>query len=475
MSARGEVIDLPVDQWGSVQPPMALEAEQMVLGAAMAFPELMDELRWLEPAHFAASANRRVWEVMRAAVEAGRIADPVTLKPAASEPDIAAAGGVRYIAQLASCAVGRTNALEYARMVFDMYERREVIAVADRMIEQARRGDIERTARHIVAEAEEAFAGFTVSEVDGPRAFVGAVDAAVAAVEKAWRGEGPVGIQTRLADIDDATGGLFPGDLTVLAGATSMGKTALANTICEAVARNGTPVLVFSLEMPSEQLALREVAAGSGVPVPAMRAGRVTPDDMASIVTAGQAARKLPIWVDDRSGLGLAMIVATTKRMMRREGVRLVVVDYLQLVTPSDRYAGQRTNEVSAIARGLKEMARGLNIPVLALSQLSRGLNVRENKRPTLSDLRESGEIEQAADNVWAVYREAYYLKNAEPRKKEREGNEAFTERLVQWQTDVDSCRNEAELILLKQRQGSTDKVTLHFDGKRMRFGNRER
>ncbi len=475
MTARGQIVEWPSAGWGIVQPPVVLEAEQAVLGAALAFPDIIDDLGWLEPIHFAAPANRRIWEIMRAAVEAGRRVDPVTLKPAAVEPVIDAAGGIAYIAQLASSAVGRVNAGEYARLVFDMHERRAVIAIGQRMIAEAAGGAIERTAREIIAEAEEAFTSFDASDIDGPRPFDRTVDEAVAAVQSTWKGEGPMGVATGLADVDELTGGLFPGDLTVLAGATSMGKSAFATTVAHNVARVGTPVLLFALEMSRAQIALREIAAATGLPVPAMRAGRLTEADMAAIVAAGQDVRRLPVWIDHRAGLRLPMIASTAKVLIRKAGIKLVIVDYLQLVAAGEDYRGNRAQEVAEIARGLKVMARSLDVPVLALSQLSRGLEARDNKRPVLADLKESGEIENAADNVWAVYREHYYLKQAEPKQKERESATDFTLRVADWQERVDACRNDAELILLKQRNGTQDKIDLHFDGKRMRFGNRAR
>jgi len=458
------------------QPPMELQAEQAVIGAVFAFPDVLDDLRFLLPEHFASEPYGRVWEIILALAEGGRIPDPINVNQTArTDPVLIDAGGQDLIAQLASAAVGRINAGEYARLIVDMFERRRILEIADAAVNRVFQGVVAGSAREVMASVEEAFAEFETTGLEGPRPMSDAMDCAVADIERAWRGDGPVGLQTGLIDLDALIGGLFAPDLTVIGGATSMGKTALANSIVAAVAATGTPCLVFSLEMGAEQLAMREVAARTGLPVPAMRGGRLTEQDMTDVITASRDSRGLPIWIDDRPSIGLPMIGATAKRLIRKEGIGLVVVDYLQLVQPPDRYGGNRTQEVSEIARGLKNMAKILKVPVIALSQLSRASATRENKRPILSDFRESGEIEQAADNMWGVYREAYYLKQAEPRRQERESAEDFTLRLDEWLSRMEAVKFDAEVMVLKQRQGDIGKVNLFFDGPRMRFGNRAR
>ncbi len=298
------------------------------------------------------------------------------------------------------------------------------------------------------------------------------MDETMGLVDKTARGEGPTGLKTGLVDLDKVIGGLFAGELVILAGATSMGKTALAKQIAATVAQAGTPVLYHSLEMDGKQLAMRDMAAQAGVPLPAMRSGRLTDADLDAAMEAGTRRRALPILIDSRAGLDVGRLYAQARQTVARQNIGLIVVDYLQLLSPGQRYAGNRAAEVGEVSRALKRTARDLQVPVLAMSQLSRQVDSRDDNRPRLSDMRESGTIEQDADAVWLIYREEYYLKRKAPERGGFKSDSAYEEANASHQAKVDAARNKAELMVAKQRNGPTGTVKLRFDGARLRFEN---
>jgi replicative DNA helicase len=311
---------------------------------------------------------------------------------------------------------------------------------------------------------------------------------AVTMAEAAFKRSGKTtGVSTGFKDLDERLGGLHASDLIVLAGRPSMGKTALATNIGfnaarsfrpgesgTAKAEDGAVVGFFSLEMSSEQLATRILAEESGVPSHDIRQGRVSNEDFDKFVQASQRLASVPFFIDDTPALTIAGLRTRARRLKRQQGLGLVIVDYLQLLRGAGESGGfeNRVQEISEITRGLKALAKELNVPVLALSQLSRAVEQREDKRPMLSDLRESGSIEQDADVVMFVFREEYYLARSEPTQRPEEGVEKFGDRHDKWKERCEQVYGLAEIHVAKQRHGPVGKVTLRFDGKTTKFDN---
>jgi replicative DNA helicase len=297
-----------------------------------------------------------------------------------------------------------------------------------------------------------------------------ALDAAVALAEQVFKAGAPMGVPTGFIDLDRKLGGLHNSDLVVIAGRPSMGKTALAACILENAAARGHRAVFFSLEMSQEQLAARMIAGRTGIGTERQRAGPLVAADVVTMAEAKDELRRLPIVIDDTPAHSVAAIRTRARRLQRMGGLSLVVIDYLQLIVSGREE--NRTQEISKITRELKVMAKELQVPVIALSQLSRAVEARENKRPLLSDLRESGSIEQDADVVMFVFREHYYIERAEPMRRGDESDEKFNDRIAAWENALASTHGKAEVIVSKNRQGGLGKVELHFNDERTRFEN---
>jgi replicative DNA helicase len=297
------------------------------------------------------------------------------------------------------------------------------------------------------------------------------------------------GVSSGFTDLDKLLGGLHPSDLLILAGRPSMGKTALATNIAfnaakaykpaktpdgRTIAEDGAVVGFFSLEMSAEQLATRILAEESGISGDRIRRGDVSHEDFDKFVQASQRLSSVPLFIDDTPALSIAALRTRARRLKRQQGLDLIVVDYLQLMqgTPGARGAENRVQEISEITRGLKSVAKDLNVPVIALSQLSRAVEQREDKRPQLADLRESGSIEQDADVVMFVFREEYYLGRAEPTRRPEESDDKFNDRYGRWQERLQQVHGTGEVLIAKQRHGPIGKVTLRFDGETTKFSN---
>lgn len=456
--------------------PHNLEAEQALLGAVMfdngVFERLPDGLR---AEHFHEPFHQRLFEVIEAAVRKGVLAEPTLLHDRLSaDPAYVEFGGLRYLADLLDMAPPGANAPDYARSVVEHARRRELVRLGGEMIVAAKDPDLssQETAEEVegaiyrIMETGQAARGVvTFSE-----ALAGALDMASAAYA---RDGGLSGLSTVLDSLDRILGGLHPSDLLILAGRPSMGKSALAANIAFRVARryawtpdpdapggrrttDGGVVMLYSLEMSAEQMAMRILAEAAGVAGDRMRRGDLNPTEFARIRDAAMEIEAAPLFIDATGGLSLSKLAARARRQKRTTGLDLIVVDYLQLMTTQGRRDANRVEVVSEITAGLKALAKELNVPVLALSQLSRQVEQREDKRPQLSDLRESGSIEQDADVVMFVYREAYYLERAEP----REG----TDEHLKWQADLEAVRHLAEVIVGKQRHGPIGTVKLGFN-----------
>ncbi len=463
--------------------PHNLEAEQALLGALMfdntVFERLSDRLRG---SHFYEPFHQRLFDAIEDHVRQGLLAEPtILMERFKQDPAFSELGGLRYLADLVDRAPPAANAPDYARLVYDLALRRDLIRIGGEIIRDA--PEPETPAADQIERAEQSL--YSLAETGKPSSgfvtFAQALAGAVQMASEAYQRDGGLaGLSTGLADLDQKLGGLYPSDLLILAGRPSMGKTALATNIAFNVARNyrweptpegrktvsGGVVAFYSLEMSAEQLAMRILADASGVSSDRLRKGEIDAVDFGKVRDAAIEIGESPLHIDATGGLSIAKLAARARRLKRMEhGLDLIVVDYLQLVTASESKQSQgRVQEVSEITMGLKALAKELSVPIIALSQLSRQVEQREDKRPQLSDLRESGSIEQDADVVMFVYRESYYLGRAEP----REG----TDEHLKWQEDMDLLRHQAEVIIGKQRHGPIGTVKLSFDEDTTRFGN---
>ena len=465
--------------------PHNIEAEQALLGAILvnndAFYRVSD---FLEPKHFFEPLHQTIYETASSLIRMGKVATPVTLKTfLPADTDIGGMTVGQYLARLAAEATTIINAQDYGRTVYDMALRRDLIGIGEDMVNVAYEAPVDFAPRAQIEDAERKLYELAESgRYDGGfQRFSQALTVAVDMAAKAFQRDGKLsGIATGLRDLDTKMGGLQPSDLIVLAGRPGMGKTALATNIAFNVARahraevqpdgtmksvNGGVVGFFSCEMSAEQLATRIIAERTGIPSSSIRRGGITEADFEKIRDYSIELQSLPFYVDETGGLSISQLTARARRLKRQKGLDLIVIDYIQLLSGSGKRGNDnRVQEVTEITTNLKALAKELNVPVIALSQLSRQVENRDDKRPQLSDLRESGSIEQDADVVMFVYREEYYLANKEPR--------AGTEEYAKWQTEMDLAHGKAEVIIGKQRHGPTGTVELHFEANVTRFGD---
>lgn len=475
------------DDGGVPHAPSNIEAEQALLGTILfdnsAYERLSDQLK---PHHFYEPFHARLFTAMEEHIRKGLLAEPIVLMERFKrDPAFEDLGGLRYLADLVDRAPPAANAADYGRVIYDLALRRDLIRIGGDMANTANT-DPEITAKDQIEAAEQQL--YTLAESGtSSTGFVGFAEALRGAIEMAAeaysRDGGLAGVSTGLIDLDQKLGGLHPSDLLILAGRPSMGKTALATNIAFHVARNyawspmpdgtrktenGGVVAFFSLEMSAEQLAMRLLAEASGVSSDRLRKGEIDASEFGRVRDAAMEIQESPLYIDATGGLSISKLAARSRRLKRQSGLDLIVVDYLQLLTTGgDGGAGRsenRVQEVSMITQGLKALAKELGVPVIALSQLSRQVENRDDKRPQLSDLRESGSIEQDADCVMFVYREAYYKSRAEPR-------EGSPEHLT-WQEEMDQIHNMAEVIIGKQRHGPIGTVKLSFNADLTKFGN---
>ena len=469
--------------------PHNFEAEQALLGAILINNDAYNRVsEFLKPEHFYDPVHGRIFAACATLIERHQIANPVTLKPLfEADESLSDAGGAKYLARLAASAVTVINAADYGRTVFDLHLRRQLIELSLEMRDQALDPDLESSGQQqIEAVEQQLFDLATTGEYEGGfRSFTDVLTSAIEIAEAAYKREGQLtGVATGFSDLDRLLGGLQRSDLVILAGRPSMGKTALATNIAYHAARvcrrenddqghvtvtDGAVVGFFSLEMSAEQLATRILSEAAGVSSDKVRKGDLSNADFQKVVEANQVLAKIPFFIDDTPALSVAQLRTRARRLKRQQSLGLVVVDYLQLLRPSStRASDNRVQEISDITRGLKALAKELDVPVLALSQLSRAVEQREDKRPQLADLRESGSIEQDADVVAFIYRPEYYLSRLEP---EEHGTEAYEK----WQARMEEVHNLAEVIIGKQRHGPTGTIKLVFEGELTRFSDHAR
>ena len=475
------------------EPPHNFEAEQALLGAILinnaAYQRVAEFLR---PEHFADPLHGKLYDSLSKLIERGQVVSAVTLKTyVEQDEDMKAAGGAPYLARLAAASVHVIDATAFGQVVHDLYLRRQLIDIGETVVNGAfGSGDVEETALSQIEVAEKKLYDLasTGQTEGGFKAFRVALTEATVAAEAAYHRVGKLtGVASGLFQLDQLLGGLHRSDLIILAGRPSMGKTALATNIAFNAARaykedivDGRPKVVdgavvgfFSLEMSSEQLATRMLAEQAEVSSEKIRKGEMISSDFDRVLAVSHELEHLNFFIDDTPALSIAALRTRARRLKRTHGLGLLVVDYLQLLAPSGRNRqDNRVQEVSEITRGLKTLAKELDVPVVALSQLSRAVEQREDKRPQLADLRESGSIEQDADVVMFVYREEYYLTRAEPTRRAEESDQKFNERHDGWRQRCEQTYGKAEVIVAKQRHGPTGIVRLSFEGQFTKFAN---
>jgi replicative DNA helicase len=465
--------------------PHNIEAEQALLGAILVNNEALYRVSdFLEARHFFEPVHQNIYEIAGSLIRVGKIANPVTLKTfLPADVDIAGLTVNQYLARLAAEATTVINAEDYGRTIYDLFIRRSLIVIGEDMVNVAFDAPVDFAPREQIEDAERRLYDLAeTGKYDGGfQRFASALTTAVDMAARAYQRDGRLsGLATGLDDLDRMMGGLQHSDLVILAGRPGMGKTALATNIAYNIARawrgdvrpdghietvNGGIIGFFSLEMSAEQLATRIISEQTDVASYRIRRGEIDPSDFDRIAAVAREMEAIPLYIDETGGLSIAQLAARARRLKRQRGLDLLVIDYLQLLQGSSRRAAEgRVQEVTEITTGLKALAKELNVPILALSQLSRQVESRDDKRPQLSDLRESGSIEQDADVVLFVFREEYYLKNKEPR--------AGTDEHFKWQTDMESVHGKAELIIGKQRHGPTGTVQLQFKADVTRFSN---
>ncbi|MCO4319762.1 replicative DNA helicase [Phyllobacterium sp. 21LDTY02-6] len=463
--------------------PNNIEAEQALLGAILvnndAFYRVSD---FLKPAHFNEPLHRKIFEVSSDMIRMGKMANPVTLKTfLPADARIGDMTVMQYLARLAAEAVTIINAEDYGRAIYDLATRRALITIGEDMVNVAYDAPVDVAPQGQIEDAERRL--FELAETGrydgGFQTFTDAVKTAVDMANAAFMRDGHLsGISTGIRALDARMGGLQPSDLIVLAGRPGMGKTSLATNIAFNIAaayepeqqadgtfkaRNGGVVGFFSLEMSSEQLATRIISEQAEISSSKIRRGEISEADFEKLVACSQHMQKVPLYIDETGGISIAQLAARARRLKRQRGLDVLVIDYIQLMQGSSKRASEnRVQEITEITTGLKALGKELNTPIIALSQLSRQVENREDKHPQLSDLRESGSIEQDADVVLFVYRDEYYIKNKEPK--------AGTEEHFKWQAELSDAAGKAEVIIAKQRHGPTGTVRLAFQAEFTRF-----
>ena len=466
--------------------PHNIEAEQALLGAILvnndAFYRVSD---LLQPIHFFEPLHAQIFELASSLIRAGKVATPVTLKTfLPADTDVGGLTLSQYLARLAAEATTVINAGDYGRTIYDLATRRSLILIGEEMVNVAFDAPVEFVPQEQIDEAERRL--YDLAETgrygSGFQRFAAALTTAVDMAARAYQRDGKLsGLATGLTALDKKLGGLQASDLVILAGRPGMGKTALATNIAYNVAKHwkgeiqadgrtttidGGIVGFFSLEMSAEQLATRIISEQTEIPSYKIRRGEIDPKgEFDLIVEKAREMEDLRLYIDQTGGLSIAQLAARARRLKRQRGLDLLVIDYIQLLQGSTRRALEgRVQEVTEITTSLKALAKELNVPILALSQLSRQVENRDDKRPQLSDLRESGSIEQDADVVMFVFRQEYYLEN----KKPPEGSAEF----IEWENQITKAHGRAEIIIGKQRHGPTGTVELQFKADVTRFAN---
>ncbi|MCY4189956.1 MAG: replicative DNA helicase [Rhodospirillaceae bacterium] len=484
-SSPGSGLELQQDSAAFRTPPHNFEAEMALLGALLANNRAFDRVAdFLQPDHFADARHGRIFDAIRKLIEIGQVADPITLKNLfESDGSLDEIGGTDYLARLAASVVTIINTQDYGRTIFDRHLRRALIEIGTDIVNEAYSIDLDLDALAQIEMAEQNLYNLATSG-DTRRdfqTFTTALGTAIERAEAAFKQDGHIsGIATGLSDLDKLLGGLQPSELLIIAARPSMGKTALGTNIAfnaarayreeqgddgKPVRKDGAVVALFNLEMSAEELATRILAEQSGVSSHRIRRGDVSGDDFTRFVQVAQELNYLPLYIDDSPELNSAALRSRCRRLHRQHGLSLIIIDYVQLLRPvPGQRPENRVQELSEITRSLKALAKELKVPVVAMAQLSRKVEEREDKRPQLADLRESGSIEQDADVVMFIYRDEYYLQRQEPQKN--------TEEWTTWSKKMDPAYKKADIIVAKQRHGPIGSVKVHYEAEFTRFSD---
>ena len=455
------------------QIPKNIEAEQTVLGSILENNELFDEITdEINEGHFYDTVHQKIYKVISNLISKGLLANPVTIKNFFNNnEELTEIGGIEYLLKLTKVSTTKNQIKHYSKLLSDLYIRRQLIKISEETLEDSKNKELDITGTNILENTERKL--FEIAERgEFQRSFVTFKDALKETIDMATAAyrndQGIVGVPSGLTDLDDRLGGLHKQDLIIIAGRPSMGKTALATNIAFNAAENiqkkdkKTSVAFFSLEMSSEQLSTRILSEQSRIKSNDIRRGKINQEDFEKFIEASKNLENLPLHIDDTPAITISALSNRARRLKRKQGLDLIVIDYIQLMKSSGYRNEGRVLEIAEITQGLKALAKELDVPVLALSQLSRQVEQREDKKPQLADLRESGSIEQDADVVMFVFREQYYLEKQEPK--------LGTAEYVEWQEKMNQVHNQAEIIIGKQRHGPTGLIKLEFESAFTKF-----
>ena len=461
--------------------PQNIEAEQSLIGSVLFDNKVLEDLPTnFATRHFFDPLHASIFDACIFLIDNGRLADPLTLKSYLKQDDLQRDIDIeKYLSELREGVVSLSKAKFYAEEIRNCYVRRSLIRIGDELINKSVNPTLDVTPDQEISNTEEQL--YNLAEKDqinsGPLDFKSVLASATNQINEAYNRKGKLsGIDTGFSGLNRQLGGLNKSDLLVLAGRPAMGKTALATNIGFNAAKSSKlekneSILIFSLEMSAEQLAQRILAEQSTIDSHKLRSGDLNETEFSKLVSTQNDILNLPFFIDDTPAISVGQIASRARRLKRTHGLSLIIIDYIQLIQGSKASEAQgRVQEVSNITRGLKSLAKELNVPILALSQLSRAVEQREDKRPILADLRESGSIEQDADVVMFVYREEYYLDKSEPTQRDNENQESFNERFLKWQDRRNMAEGKAEIIISKQRHGPTGIVQVQFEAKFTRF-----
>ena len=466
------------------QMPNNLPAEQNLLGALLLDNDVMERIDdRLRAEHFYDPLHGRIFSTMMRLIDRGQLANPVTLKTFFSATEDGQTNEIEdYLGELADGVISIAQSADYASTIYETHLRRELIRIGDDVISDASHPDVDLPATTQIETAEAKL--FQLAETGeagaGLRSFENVAAAAINQAAIALKSDGGLsGYSTGLTGLNTKMGGLHRSDLIILAGRPAMGKSALATNIAFHVAtttmtgETAAPVAFFSLEMSAEQLGTRILSERARIDSNSIRQGQLSSEEFDRLIEASDALSTAPFFIDDTPSLSVSQVASRARRMKRTTGLGLIVIDYLQLLMPQlGARPENRVQEISNISRALKAMAKELDVPVVALSQLSRAVEQREDKRPNLADLRESGSIEQDADVVLFVYRDEYYLTKKEPERESHESEEKFNLRYDLYRERLEKAHNKAEVIIGKQRHGPTGLIELHFEKSLTKFSD---
>ena len=457
--------------------PSNIDAEQALIGSVLVNNDIIDEVasiinfnEFYDPVH------SKIYSSIEKLHNKGMIANPITLKTSFEKDDnLSEVGGTEYLVKLTRLSSSVKQSIDYAKIIHEKFVKRELFKISEYLSEDAIDEKLEKSGEDIIQDTEKML--FDLAERgtfnQSFLKFDQALDQTIEMATNAMKSDtGIVGIPTGLNDLDERLGGLHKSDLVIIAGRPSMGKTALATNIAYYAAKKvlddgeakKTSIAFFSLEMSSEQLATRIISEQSRIKSNDIRRGKVTEEEFNRLIETSRNIHQLPLIIDETPAVTIATLSNRARRIKRKFGLNLIVVDYIQLMSSGSRRYDGRVQEISEITQGLKALAKELNVPVLALSQLSRAVEQRDDKKPQLADLRESGSIEQDADVVIFVFREEYYVANKEPKMGTTEH--------MEWQSKMSEINGQANLIIGKQRHGPTGTINVEFEGMFTKFKN---